>query len=70
MYDRSKDFKFHIKGLSNSNYANDPERHQSVSGCVTKLEGVPVIERCHMQKAATLSTTEAELVAGVETLRT
>ena len=67
MYDGSSNFKFRIKGGSDSDYAKEPVKHRSVSGCTTKLEGVPVICRSRMQQCVTLSVTEAEVVAGCET---
>ena len=60
---RDKDFQFKIHGMSDSDYAKDPETRRSVSGYATFLNDAPVTMKSKMQECVTLSVTEAELVA-------
>ena len=62
----SKDFKFIVEGLSDSDCAKDPETRHSVTGTSTFLNGAVVNTRSKMQRCVTLSATEAEHVAAVE----
>jgi hypothetical protein len=55
------EFKLVIRGISDSNFAKDPETRKSVSGNSTFLCGAPVIQRSTMQRIVALSVTEAEL---------
>ena len=57
-------FKFTIAGLSDSDYAKDPERRRSVSGYSTFLNEAAVTMKSRMQGCVTLSVTEAEYVSG------
>jgi hypothetical protein len=49
--------------FSDSDYTTDPETRISISGYVLYLKGVPISWRSKGQKAATLSSTEAEYIA-------
>ena len=60
-----KDFKFKIRGKSDSNYATDPETRKSITGTVVYLEESPVMFKSSTQKHICLSVTEAEQAAGV-----
>ena len=62
---RDKNFEFEILGRADSNYATDPETRKSVTGCITFLEGAPVMFKSSTQKVTFLSVMEAELSAGV-----
>jgi hypothetical protein len=50
-----------IRGISDSNFAKDPETRKSVSGNSTLLCGEPIIQRSTMQRIVALSVTEAKL---------
>jgi hypothetical protein len=63
----SKDFKFRISGESDSDYNVDPDSRRSITGSITRLEGAAVAVRSKQQQCVTLSVTEAELIAAVET---
>ena len=52
-----------IHGMSDSDYANDPETRRSVSGYATFLNDAPVTAKSKMQDCVTLSVTEDELMA-------
>ena len=65
-WDGTEDFEFELTGLSDSDFAKDPERRHSVSGGCVFLEGAPVTQRSKMQGGTTLSVTEAEVVAASE----
>jgi hypothetical protein len=60
-------FEFLITGRSDSDYATDTDTRKSVSGSAVFLEGAPVVMRSSGQKSVTLSVTEAELAAAVQT---
>ena len=60
-WDGDPEFKLTISGISDSDYAKDPETRKSVSGNSTFLNGSPVIQRSAMQKIVAISVTEAEL---------
>jgi hypothetical protein len=60
-------FEFIITGYSDSDYAKDTDTRKSVSGNAVFLEGSPVLQRSSTQKSVTLSVTEAELAAAVQT---
>ena len=62
---KDKNFEFEILGHAGSKYAMDPETHKSVMGCVTFLEGAPVMFKSLTQKVICLLVTEAKLAAGV-----
>jgi hypothetical protein len=57
------EFKLVIRGISDSDFAKDPETSESVSGNSTFLCGAPVIQRRTMQIIVALSVTEAKLFA-------
>ena len=61
-----KDFKFRIKGRSDSNYASDPESRRSVTGYTVFLEGAPTATKSKMQECVTMSVTEAEYVSAAD----
>ena len=66
-WDGSPDFEFVITGRSDSDYAKDTDTRKSVSGSAVFLEGSPVVMRSSTQRSVTLSVTEAELAAAVQT---
>ena len=49
---KDKNFDFEILGHVDSNYAIDPETCKSVAGCVTFLEGAPVMFKSLTQKSS------------------
>jgi hypothetical protein len=56
-------FKLAIRGISDSDFAKNPETRKSVSGNSTFLCGAPVIQRSTMQIIVALLVMEAELFA-------
>ena len=62
---KDKNFKFKIRGRSDSNYATDPESRRSITGTVVYLNDAPIAFSSVTQKHVMLSVTEAELVAVV-----
>jgi hypothetical protein len=42
-WDGEKEFRFRIRGVSNSNYAKDTHTRHSISGYVVYLEDAPVM---------------------------
>ena len=64
-WDGSQDFEFTVGGISDSDYAKDPQTHKSVSGGRMLLKGAHVTFQSSMQKTVALSVTEAELYAAV-----
>jgi hypothetical protein len=65
-WDGNPDFEFIVNGRSDSDFAKDPERQRSVSGCSTFLCGAPVTMKSRMQGCVTLDVTSAELVSGAQ----
>ena len=63
---KDRNFEFTVKGKSDSTWASTLSSN-SVSGCTTFFCDVPVAVRSKAQGCVTLSVTEAEFVAGVET---
>eukprot|EP00980_Cylindrotheca_fusiformis_P024838 scaffold12577_cov64-Cylindrotheca_fusiformis.AAC.1 len=61
-----RDYEFEINGKSDADYAKDVDNRRSISGTSVFLNGAPVCMRSGQQQSTTLSTTEAELVAGVQ----
>ena len=61
-----KEFKFQIKGRSDSNYASDPDARRSVTGYTVFFEGAPTATKSKMQECVTLSVTEAEYVSAAD----
>jgi hypothetical protein len=57
------EFKLVVPGISDSDFAKDPETRKSVSGNSTFMGGAPVIQRITMQRTVVLSVTKAELFA-------
>ncbi len=64
-WDGTNQFKFKIKGRSDSDYAKDTQTRQSILGYMIFLEDAPVMHRSAMQKAVALSSWKAELNAAV-----
>ena len=60
-------FEFVIRGRSDSDFAKDPEKRHSVSGISVFLQDAPISESSRMQDCVTLSVSEVEIVAAVET---
>jgi hypothetical protein len=65
MWTDCSEFKFKIRGRSDSDYAANKDDRRSISGGVVYLEGCPITFRSSTQKFVTLSVTEAESAAGV-----
>jgi hypothetical protein len=65
-WDRDPNFEFKIIGRSDSDFAKDPERHQSVSGYSTFLCGATVTTKSSMQGSVALDVTSAEFVSGTQ----
>jgi hypothetical protein len=61
-----RDFKFDLKGYSDSNYAAVPDNRQSVMLCEVFLEDCCILAKSKQMPFVTLSVTEAELAAAVE----
>ncbi len=61
-FDGKKDFK--LVGYSDSDWAGDLDTRRSTTGYVFTLCGAPVSTKSKRQKMVTLSSTEAEYVAG------
>jgi hypothetical protein len=55
------EFKLVIRGISDSDFAKDPETRKSVSRNSIFLCGAPVIQHSTMQRIVALSVTEAKL---------
>ena len=64
-WDEKSKFKFRIRGISDSDYAESPTTRRSVSGHNVKLEGAVIVCKIEMQKTTALSMTEYETVSGV-----
>jgi hypothetical protein len=62
-WDGNPEFEFTVSGKSDSYYAKDPDTRHSVSGGITYLCGAPASMHSAGHTIATLSVTEAELVA-------
>lgn len=56
-------------GYSDADYANDVETRKSTTGYCIYFGGAPIAWRCQRQPIITLSTTEAEYVAGCELVK-
>lgn len=56
-------------GYSDADYANDAETRRSTTGYCIYFGGAPIAWRCQRQPIITLSTTEAEYVAGCELVK-
>ena len=65
VWNGNKNFKFRVRGRSDSNCATDPETRRSITGTVVYLEDSPVMFKSSTQKHVCLSVTEAEQAAGV-----
>jgi hypothetical protein len=65
-WDKDPNFAFEITGRLDSDFAKDPERHQSVSGYSTFLCGASVTTKSRMQGSVTLDVTSAEFVSGTQ----
>ena len=64
---RANCIKFIIKGEADSDYAKCPITRRSISGNITRFEGVAIIIKSVIQKLVALSVTESELYSGVTT---
>jgi hypothetical protein len=64
-WDGSKEHKFIISGLCDSNYTKDSQTGKSISRCRVLLEGAAGMFRSLTQKSVALSVYEAEQTAGV-----
>ena len=63
-WDGKQDFKFDIVGYSDATWGSDPDNRRSISGTAVMLNGAPVSMKSGQQLSTTLSSAEAELVAG------
>ena len=63
---KDQNYKFCIKGKSDSDYVKDPETRRRISGWRAFLNDGPCTWKSKMQKFVTLSVTEAECVAGTD----
>ena len=63
---KDKNFKFRIRGKSDSNYATCKETRRSITGFVVWLEDSLISVKSGMQKIVSLSVTEAEVIALVQ----
>jgi hypothetical protein len=59
--------EFIVTGRLDSDYVTNTDTCKSVSGSAIFLEGAPVVMQSNGQKSVTLSMTEAELAAAVQT---
>jgi hypothetical protein len=66
-WDGDPKFEFIITGWSDLDFAMDTNTRKSISGSAVFLEGAPVVMRSSGQKSMTLSLTETELAAAVQT---
>ena len=64
-WDGDCDFEFVIGGISDSNFATDPDTRKSVAGWAVFLCGAPVEQKSKGNEIVTLSVSEAELVAAI-----
>jgi hypothetical protein len=62
---KDRNFEFIISGQADSDWAKAPDR-KNVSGWRTQINGANCSEKSSTQRNATLSVTEAEMVAGTE----
>jgi hypothetical protein len=60
---KDKSHLFEVTGISDSDFAKDPESRKSISGWSVFLHGAPCIRKSKMQRFVTMSVTEAECVA-------
>ena len=58
-----------LVGYSDADYANDEETRKSTTGYCVLFCGAPIAWRCQRQPIITLSTTEAEYVAGCQLVK-
>lgn len=58
-----------LNGYSDADLAGDAKSRRSTSGVLVSFGSAPICWRSSLQKVVALSTTEAELVAAVETVR-
>jgi hypothetical protein len=64
-WDGNADFKFRVRGRSDSTYASDQATMRSITGTTVFVEDAPVAMKCFQQTNVTLSSAEAELMAAV-----
>jgi hypothetical protein len=60
-WDGEKEFRFCIRGVSDSDCAKDTQTRRSISGYMVYLEDAPVMHRSATQKTVTLLVCEAEM---------
>jgi len=66
--DLTNDEKWHLKALSDADFAGDKDTRISVTGYIVYFKGIPVCWRSKSQQGVTLLTTEAEYVACSEVI--
>ena len=70
IWNGNKNYKFNIRGRSDSDYAKRVEDRKSVTGYSTYLNDAPIFNKSKTQNSVTLSVSEAELIAAVECAQT
>ena len=63
-WDGKLGYKFDIEGISDATWGSDPDNRRSISGTAVMLNAAPVCMKSGQQISTTLSSAEAELVAG------
>lgn len=63
------EFEFETSGKSDANFATCKDTRKSVTGYVVYLEGTPVAVKSGMQRIVTLSVSEAEVIAMVQSIQ-
>lgn len=58
-----------IEAFTDADWASDASTRKSITGTMIKMAGGPIIFRSNQQTLVALSTTEAEFVAGAESVR-
>ena len=65
LWNEDSEFKFTVRGRSDSDYAGNTDDRKSITGAVVYVNDAPVAFRSSTQRTVTLSVTEAEGSAGV-----
>lgn len=64
LYKKEADIK--IEAHSDADFAGDKSTRKSTSGVIVSVAGTPVVWKSRLQSVVAMSTTEAELIAGVD----
>ena len=65
----NRNFRFRIRGKSDSNYAKCPDTRRSVTGYIIYMEDAVIMVKNGMQKIVALSVTEAEIISVVQAVQ-